>query len=184
MRYVCLMFLSILVLGSGAIAQSKIVDALKDESFVTYRIVHPLHTIVATSKDVAYRLEFDPATKEIKSIAARVDVTSFDSGNSNRDSHAMEVIDAITYPDATFLGTTITPHGDSLTVGGKLIFHGVTNNIVATGLQKLSPEKDKLMFDGGFQISLTAFKIDRPSLLMIPVNDTLWFTLKAAFNLK
>lgn len=184
MRYLCWMYLSLLVLGSGALAQSKFTDAMKDGSTVTYKLVHPLHTIVATSKDVAYRLEYDPATKELKSISAKVDVTSFDSGNSNRDSHAMEVIDAITYPDAAFLSTGITPHGESLTVAGKLTFHGITNDILTVVSPKWSPAKDTVLFSGDFAVSLTAFKIDRPSLLMIPVNDTLWFTLNAAFNLK
>ena len=184
MRYLCLIYLSMLVLGSGAIAQSKFTDAMSDGSTVTYRIVHPLHTIVATSKEVAYRLEYDAATKAIKSIAAKVDVTSFDSGNSNRDSHAMEVIDAISYPDAAFQSTGITPRGDTLAVAGKLTFHGVTGDVLALVSAVWSPAKDTVHFSGGFTISLTDFKIDRPSLLMIPVNDTLWFTLNAGFNLK
>jgi hypothetical protein len=37
---------------------------------------------------------------------------------------------------------------------------------------------------GAFDLSLTAFKIERPALLLIPVQDKLSFTLAAAFNLK
>jgi hypothetical protein len=35
--------------------------------------------------------------------------------------------------------------------------------------------------DGGFELSLTAFKVERPALLMVPVDDALKFSLKAAF---
>ncbi|MGA2623543.1 MAG: YceI family protein [Bacteroidota bacterium] len=169
-----------LVFISGARSQSQVLEAGKDESSVTYRLVHPLHEIEATSKEVAFKLEVDPPKKEIKSVSAQVDVTTFDSGNSNRDSHAMEVIDGITYPDVTFSSTEITQTGDSLQVAGKLTFHGVTNDISATAIANWTEQK--IDVQARFFLSLTAFKIERPSLLLIPVNDTLWFTLKAAFN--
>jgi polyisoprenoid-binding protein YceI len=162
-------------------AQTKQVALLKDESSITYRIVHPLHEIEATSKDATYQLEIDPAKKEIVSVSATVDVTTFDSGNSNRDSHAMEVIDAISYPEVSFVSSSVTETGDSLKVTGKLTFHGVTKDIVAMATSKWSV--DKIEVRGSFVLSLTDFKIERPSLLMIPVEDALRFTFAAAWKL-
>ena len=156
-------------------------ELLKDESSITYRIVHPLHEIEATSKDATYQLEVDPAKKEIVSVSATVDVTTFDSGNSNRDSHAMEVIDAISYPEVSFVSSSVTETGDSLKVTGKLTFHGVTRDIVAMAASKWSV--DKIEVRGSFVLSLTDFKIERPSLLMIPVEDALRFTFAAAWKL-
>jgi polyisoprenoid-binding protein YceI len=112
-------------------------------------------------------------------VTAQVDVMTFDSGNSNRDSHAMEVVESIKYPDVTFASTSVTQHGDSLNVAGKLTFHGVTKDIVMTGATKWS--QNKLDVHGNFEVSITAFKIERPSLLMIPVDDELRFSLHAAF---
>ena len=162
-------------------AQTKQVELLKDESSITYRIVHPLHEIEATSKDATYQLEIDPAKKEIVSVSATVDVTTFDSGNSNRDSHAMEVIDAISYPEVSFVSSSVTETGDSLKVRGKLTFHGVTRDIVAMAASIWSV--DKIEVRGSFVLSLTDFKIERPSLLMIPVEDALRFTFAAAWKL-
>ena len=162
-------------------AQTKQVELLKDESSITYRIVHPLHEIEATSKDATYQLEIDPAKKEIVSVSATVDVTTFDSGNSNRDSHAMEVIDAISYPEVSFVSSSVTETGDSLKVTGKLTFHGVTKDIVAMAASIWSV--DKIEVRGSFVLSLTDFKIERPSLLMIPVEDALRFTFAAAWKL-
>lgn len=159
--------------------QTKTVEAIKDESLITYRINHTLHHIEATSKDGWFRVELDPARREIKSVMAQVDVMTFDSGNSNRDSHAMEVVESIKYPDVTFASTSVTQNGDSLSVAGKLTFHGVTKDIVMTGATKWS--QNKLEVQGSFELSITAFKIERPSLLMIPVDDALKFSLHASF---
>lgn len=174
---VCLLFLA----GSAVLAQSKSLDMLKDESFVTYRLHHPLHEMESTSKDVACRITVDPATKEIKNVSAQVDVTTFDSGNSNRDSHAMEVIDAITYPEANFVSTSVAQTGDSVKVAGKMTFHGVTRDIVIPAVCQWSA--GKLKVQGQFDLSLTEFKIERPSLLMIPVDDALKFSFVAVFAL-
>ncbi len=169
----------LLSLPTPAEAQTKGV-LIKDESKLTYYLSHPLHEVEATSKEVVYRLDVDPASHQLKSVSASVDVTTFDSGNSNRDSHAMEVVDALTYPEASFSSTSISQSGDSVKVTGKLTFHGVTKEVTIPAALKWSP--NRLDVNGSFEISLTAFKIDRPSLLMIPVSDALKFTIVAAYR--
>jgi len=161
-------------------AQVKHLACLKDQSAMTYRLVHPLHKIEATSKDVTYDLEADPAAHTFKHVSGTVDVTTFDSGNSNRDSHAMEVIDAIDYPDASFEGSNFVQRGDSVYAYGKITFHGVTKDVTIGAVPHWS--EGKLELDGSFSLSLTEFKIDRPSLLMIPVEDSLNFTFSALFS--
>jgi polyisoprenoid-binding protein YceI len=89
----------------------------------------------------------------------------------------MEVIDAISYPEVSFVSSSVTETGDSLKVTGKLTFHGVTRDIVALAAAKWSV--DKIEVRGSFVLSLTDFKIERPSLLMIPVEDALRFTFAA-----
>jgi polyisoprenoid-binding protein YceI len=170
----------LLLCWSTGMAQVKTLDAVRNESSVTYRLVHPLHKVESTSKDVHYKLDLDLEKKEIKAVSAVVDVTTFDSGNSNRDSHAMEVIDAISYPEASFAGTGITQSGDSLTVTGKLTFHGITKDVVVKLSVKWSG--NSLFVQGEFAVSLNAFNVERPSLLMIPVQDALTFSLVAAFR--
>jgi polyisoprenoid-binding protein YceI len=173
------LFLSLAYLGN---AQTRIVDGLRGESTMTYRIVHPLHKIEAASKDVEYRIAIDMATKAIMNVSAHVDVTSFNSGNSSRDSHAMEVIDALTYPEASFKSAAIATAGDSLTVTGLLTFHGVAKDVVIHA--KAAWSAQRLQVDGAFDISLTAFSIERPSLLLIPVEDALRFSFTAVFPLE
>jgi len=163
-------------------AQVRHLKQRKEESSMTYRMVHPLHKIEATSKEVVYDLEADPGTKEFTKVSGWVDVTTFDSGNSNRDSHAMEVIDAIEFPDARFEGTGFVQKGDSLFITGKVTFHGVTRDMTAGAVSRWS--QGSLEVHGSFDLSLEAFKIDRPSLLMIPVEDKLSFEFVAVFGLE
>jgi polyisoprenoid-binding protein YceI len=136
----------------------------------------------STSKEINCRIEIDPAKKEIKTVSAQIDVMTFNSGNSNRDSHAMEVIDAITYPDVIFSSTSIVQNGDSLKATGKLTFHGVTRDIIIAAATHWSP--NRLEVNGSFDLSLTDFRVERPSLLGIKCDDTLMFSLTAVFKLE
>ncbi len=79
-----------------------------------------------------------------------------------------------------FSSTRITQTGDSVRVAGKLTFHGVTKVVVITAALKWS--ENKLIVRGGFDVSLEAFDVERPSLLMIPVEDTLSFSIDATFG--
>jgi polyisoprenoid-binding protein YceI len=170
------------MIASSAVAQVKTVNSIKEESSATYLLVHPMHEIEATSKEVVYTASLNPVTRSLQTVTAAVDVTSFDSGNSSRDSHAMEVVDAMSFPEVTFASTSIVPQGNSLVVSGKLTFHGVTNDVSAIAVPEWG--SDKLVVHATMPISLTAFKVERPSLLFVPVRDTLRFTLTAAFPLK
>jgi polyisoprenoid-binding protein YceI len=92
----------------------------------------------------------------------------------------MEVIDAISYPAATYTSSKVVQRGDSLLVEGKLTFHGVTKDVEMTGTARWST--DTLKVNGVFPVSLTRFNVERPAFLMVPVKDTVWFEVKAAFQ--
>ncbi len=169
-----------LLVGSILSAQTKQIESVKKESSITYRLTHPFHEVESISKEAQCNITIDIGKKEIKQVSVEVDVTTFNSGNSNRDSHAMEVIDALSYPEANFSSTSIAQYGDSLKVSGRLTFHGITKNIVISASSKWT--NNKLIVNGKFEISLTAFKVERPSLLMIPVKDELKFSIMQAFN--
>ncbi len=173
--------LFLLVPASFMSAQIKRLEAVKQESFITYKITHPLHEIESTSKMALCLVDADLKSKVIDKVLVQVAVTSFNSGNSNRDSHAMEVVEALLYPDARFISTSVTQKGDSVQAWGNLTFHGITKPVYMTAVDQWT--NSNLTITGGFNISLTAFKVKRPSLFMIPVSDKLVFTFKQVFNL-
>jgi polyisoprenoid-binding protein YceI len=93
----------------------------------------------------------------------------------------MEVIDAISYPYVKFNSSSVTTTANSIKVTGKLFFHGVTKDLTFEAIPKW--EGNKLTVTGKFQISLTEYKVERPSLLLVPVNDELKFSFNQVFNL-
>lgn len=181
-RLVALLSVAALLASTAAIVRTQDAGSAFrcDSSSMTYRITHPLHAVEATSRNVEFQLAVDTLTHAITAVSGRVDVMTFDSGNSNRDSHAMEVIDALTYPDATFRSTGVVQRQDTLQVNGSLAFHGVTQPVQIHALSH--SDMGELIVDGTFALSLTAFGIERPSMLMMPVEDTLRFTFHTAFH--
>ncbi len=181
MKRIIYFFLLIVLSVPTVNAQIKRLYADKDESYIKYQLTHPLHEIEAESKDQTCVINADISAKKIKQALVQTAVSTFNSGNSNRDSHAMEVINAIQYPEARFLSDKIAQDGDSLKISGKLTFHGITKEITISAFQNWGD--GKLEVDGKFAISLTEFKIERPALLLIPVNDDLKFNFKEVFEL-
>jgi polyisoprenoid-binding protein YceI len=182
MKYnISLSIIFFLLISLTVSAQPKKYEAVKQDSFITYKLTHPLHEVEGTSRSAVCLIYADAQKKEIKNVLVEVPVESFNSGNSNRDSHAMEVINAISIPYAKFLSTNVAQNRDSLKILGKLTFHGITRDIVVNAVTDWS--SDKLIVNGSFDISLTEFHVERPSLLLIPVNDTLRFSLKQVFKL-
>lgn len=167
-----LLFLSSALLINSYAA---VVHSEKSKSVIKYKLVHPLHTVDAVSKDIECDVNYDDSSFKITSVNVSADVLSFDSGNSNRDSHMGEVVDALDYPTVSFKSDTVKSIAkDTLWVEGNLDFHGVTKPVgfkVAENFQSSETE-----FKGAFHISLTAFKIKRPTLLLMPVEDKLSLT--------
>jgi polyisoprenoid-binding protein YceI len=67
-------------------------------------------------------------------------------------------------------------------VTGKLTFHGVTKDIIIAAVTKWS--QNRLEVNGSFDLSLTDFKVERPSLLGLKCDDTLKFSLAVVFKLE
>ncbi len=176
------LFLFLLVIPfTLSFGQLKHYVADKSGSFIKYKLTHPLHEIEAVSKDAYCAIDADVKAKLIKDVMVQVPVSSFDSGNSNRDSHAMEVVEELYYPDARFISSSVTQKGDSLQIWGNLTFHGITKQIYIPAYANWT--NNTLTVTGKFDISLTEFKIKRPSLLLIPVNDDLKFWFTQNFNI-
>ncbi|GAB6283783.1 MAG: YceI family protein [Ignavibacterium sp.] len=153
------------------------VKAKKDESFIQYTLIHPLHTIVGKCKDMDCEINYDAVLKKITDVNVIADVLCFESGNSNRDSHMGEAIDAIDYPEVNFKSSSVDfIRNDSLFVKGDLTFHGVTKNIGFWVVQSF--QNGKSIYSGDFNISLTEFNIERPALLTVKTEDKLSMLFK------
>jgi polyisoprenoid-binding protein YceI len=167
-------FLAALVLALSSFSLSnyndiKTVRLDKSKSSITYHLSHPLHEWDGISNDIDGVVQFDDKSSVITKVALTTKISSFDSKNSNRDSHLLEVTEALKYPSVTFVSTAIKDNGSSLEVTGKITFHNVTKDINFTAA---SISKDKTrQVSGNFVLLLEDFKIDRPSLMMMKTDN-------------
>lgn len=184
MRYI-LFFLCALVTGTGfafspADGRTKLVID-KSRSTATYTMKHPMHTWDGVSRDVNGALIYNSDTKRIENVAIVIKVASFDTKNANRDSHAIEVLDGIKYPTVSFTAQDIRSNPDgTLAVSGKLTFHGVTRPLTIQVTRQ--DTSDGFRVEGTFPISLTDYQIEKPSLMMVPVEDVM--TMKFSLTFK
>lgn len=146
-------------------------------SAITYHLVHKLHHVSGTSHQVegTARLFSNDKTQ----VAVRAAVGSFDSGNVNRDAHMKESVEAARFPtvelkalaDGVAIPKTF-PATVEKTFKAQVLFHGI---------QKVMDIVVKLVFESAtrvratshFAVSLDEFKVERPSLMFVKVNDAL-----------
>lgn len=155
----------------------------KEQSFLRYSMKHPLHLWTAESTDFTSVILWNTETSAITQVAVSCKISTFDSKNANRDSHMMEVTEAIRYPNVTFASTAITVSaGNKLLVTGKLTFHGVSKDISFEAEQKRAGKTMEVT--GAFSVLMTDYKIEKPSLMGIAAEDEINLDFKVVFDLK
>lgn len=160
-------------------AQNQKIAADKTKSFMSYTMVHPMHEWTGTSQEVNSIILYNPQSDGIESAAVSIRLSSFDSKNSNRDSHALEVLDAIKFPNVKFASTAIKQQGNELTIEGRLIFHNVTRDVTIHALRQIS--KKEIIITGTFPVNITDYNIDPPSLVGIKTKEEITMVFKLVF---
>ena len=180
-KYSCWAAIGILCAFVSPMAKRKLM-ADKALSTVTYSAKHPLHKWDGVSHDVNCALIYNDETKQPETVAVSLKVASFDSDNNNRDSHAIEVLEGLKYPNVTFVSSDIQAgdHG-AITAKGTLTFHGVAKPAT---LQATRKEADgKMTLTGEFPVSLTEHNIERPSLMGLKTEDAMVLRFNVVFTL-
>lgn len=158
------------------------VMADKALSTVTYAAKHPLHNWEGISHAVNCAMIYDDEAKQPESVAVSLKVASFDSDNNNRDSHAMEVLEGLKYPNVTFTSSDIKANENgALTAKGTLNFHGVAKPVTLQATRK--DEGGKMTLTGEFPVSLTEHNIERPSLMGLKTEDGMKLRFNVVFAL-
>ena len=140
-----------------------------EESTLTYHVSHPLHQTegvshAAKGKGVCHAGQCD--------FLIAVPVKSFDSGDSNRDQHMLQVVRGGQFPLIT-VRTHLPEDASSLAtipVDLEVQFAGQTVLYKQIAFQHVTKGSDTLI-TGTIPLTLTDFKIDPPSLLALPVKN-------------
>ena len=170
--------LLLLLLPSLMMAQTKKAFDKKHSS-ITYAMNHMLHSWTGTSHDLNGAVVIGTSGK-IEKVALVTKVSAFDSENSNRDAHMMEVTEALKFPNISFYSTSITESKPGeLDVKGVLQFHGVNKEIAfkAFAISNASGNVVK----GDFIFLLEDHKIERPSFMLNKVDNEVKINFEVAF---
>jgi polyisoprenoid-binding protein YceI len=151
-----------------------------------YVVVHKFHEVVGRCKRVEGRAVSDDGGLK---VMARAEVACFDSGNTNRDTNAMETVDAAHHPLVIVKGVA---SGAKLPAPGQQAKVPVEARVELKGVER--PQRIEVLFDRkdettleasfAFPVSLTAFGIERPSLLLVPVEDEVQIRGKLALKVQ
>lgn len=139
-----------------------------EKSSLSYDAKHFLHAWSGVNDNISGVIVYD---KEISKIAIAAKVVDFDSGNSNRDAHSLEVLEALKFPIIKFYSDDIKYKSDSLIINGKLEFHGQTKNIIVNS--KLNDSNEYIQINGFFNVIPTDFLIKLPSFMLAEIKDLL-----------
>lgn len=147
-------------------------------SEVRYTLRHPLHVVQGTSTNVEVVAVADASG--IK-VMARAAVASFDSESANRDAHMLEVVEAGRFPLVVLKGAapaTSRPTGPGkLTVplAVEIDLHGEkVRGTITIEIEVVDSAHVVARF--AFKESLTAHRVERPSLLFMKVDDDIDIT--------
>lgn len=177
---IILVFFVSLVFAQKEKTSLRKIMADKTTSTIKYDMKHPLHDWEAKCKDVNAIIVFNDNTKLIEQTAVSVRVDAFDSENANRDSHTLEVLEALKYPKITFVSTGIVQKGTDLVINGNLNFHNLTKPITIKAIRR--DVKNITSIEGLFYVLLSDYKVERPSLVGMKCEDEIKLSFKIEFQ--
>ena len=140
-----------------------------EQSTLSYHVSHPLHQTdgvshAARGKGVCHDRECD--------FLIAVPVKSFDSGDSNRDLHMLQVTRGAQFPLVTVRtrlpeadSTSTTIHADL-----EIQFAGQTVQYKQVPFQQVT-QGNETRISGTIPATLSNFKIDPPTLLTMPIKN-------------
>jgi len=136
-------------------------------SEIKYFGSHAMHNWSGTSTQAKTSVSYD-GSKENGSVIVKVRLDSFDSKLYSRDSNMLYYTDAIEFPEVVFKSTQAKVVNDSIYIEGNLTFHGITKKVKTSAFIKLDEYPS---VNGTFDINLSDFDVQRPSLMFIKIKD-------------
>jgi polyisoprenoid-binding protein YceI len=160
------------LLMSQAGGQTLAIDASR--SAVKFHVNHKLHGVTG----VAHTVEAKAAIAEDGRVLAmvRVPAASLESGDANRDANMRDVLEAGKYPFVVFKGIATVPYPlprgapFDVTLNGELDLHGVKRPLDLPVSVEVA-EDGSVRVRGASRFSLEAHQIERPSLLLVKIDD-------------
>ena len=140
-----------------------------EKSLITYFGVHYLHKWEGSTSDVKGVVSYDKNIDQYE-CSISVPLSTFSSGNDNRDSNMLVYCRAFDFPNINFQSTSIKVNESTLEIEGKIEFAGEEKEI-KTNAKLNSLDNNLFAIEGELDILLSEFEVERPSLLFVEIED-------------
>jgi len=157
-------------------------------SKITYEVNHPLHQVKGVSTSGKGKGQCDD---KICDFLIGATVKSFDSENSNRDLHVLEVTRAALNPVVTMslqpLANLVPSDLNQSRVfktDAKINFAGILNTVQQVEIQIKKISDKEFVTTGKFKIDFDSFKMEKPSLLRVSVKNEILISFEAHWDQK
>ena len=169
---------ALFLLSPLALAQSPQTFVLTQSS-LTYHMVHPVHTVEGTSHAARGK---GVCSNGVCDFLVAAPVKSFDSGDTNRDEHMIQVTRGAEFPVVTvrFRLPESAINSPTLDCDLEVTFAGQTAHYAHVPFQQ-TIQGNTHHITGSVPSTLTDFKIPPPSFLTVPIHndipvkvDTTW----------
>jgi len=161
--------IALAILSSLLFAQKLPLTIDKSVSFVKYTGSHDFHKWSGQSNKINGSIYIDETRPTESEVIISIPIFTFDSQNGNRDSNMLFATDEDIYPNVIFSSNTVSQIDHSTyNVVGILNFHGIEKELSFP--VKININSNSIEFKSKFNVNLIDFNIDRPKLLLRPIN--------------
>ncbi|GBF37564.1 YceI family protein [Leptospira johnsonii] len=143
------------------------------ESQINFIAIHPFKTVYGKCSGTTVSptsLTVSGNSLQIpKLIKIEIPLSEIKSGDENRDEHIIESLGYPTITSISFTSTSITAKDNEWTITGNLTVKGKTKSIKS--IASIQREGQETILSGKFQVLMSDFDVERPSLLFATAKD-------------
>ncbi|PJZ49562.1 YceI family protein [Leptospira saintgironsiae] len=143
------------------------------ESIINFIAIHPFKTVNGKcSGAIVSPMILTQGANGLqipKLVKIEIPISQIKSGDENRDEHIIESLGYPTITNISFISTSITAKENEWTITGNLTVKGKTKTVKT--LATIQKEGQETILSGKFQVLMSDFDVERPSLLFATAKD-------------
>ena len=151
-----------------------------DKSFISYDGEHFLHSWSGKNDKIRGVIIENTEEDKFKQIALAMFAKDFDSGNGNRDSNMMELLEVINFPKIEYYSNKILLVKDKISFSGNLNFHGISKDLNINS--EIKKTDNKIILSGEFRVSLVDHDVQLPTFMMRSIEEDILIKYQLLFN--
>ena len=177
-RYFIFLFLILYINQGYSQSENWTLDTAK--SFVSYDGKHFLHSWSGKNEKIRGVLVQKTKGDDFEKVALAMFVKDFNSGNGNRDSNMMELLEVIIFPKIEYYSNDISLENNQISFSGSLNFHGIRRDLNINS--KIEKTNKRLVLSGEFNVFLVDHKVKLPTFMLRSIDKEVLIKYQLIFN--